>query len=114
MLPRHHPDRIRIAFDDHRLVAYAGLILPATLALRLGLPQLILQCLDLGNAPEDISIASSIGQTAPARSHHRLTIPWGSRLDALRLRARSRIPKARAMPWRSTLGDGCSSCLRRA
>ena len=24
MLPRHHPDRIRIAFDDHRLVANAG------------------------------------------------------------------------------------------
>ena len=51
MLPRHHPDRIRIAFDDHRLVANAGLILPATLALRLGLPQLVQQCLDLGNAP---------------------------------------------------------------
>ena len=44
MLPRHHPDRIRIAFDDHRLVANAGLILPATLALRLGLPQLVQQC----------------------------------------------------------------------
>ena len=28
MLPRHQPDRIRIAFDDHRLVANAGLILP--------------------------------------------------------------------------------------
>ena len=41
MLPRHQPDRIRIAFDDHRLVANAGLILPATLALRLGLPQLV-------------------------------------------------------------------------
>ena len=41
MLPRHQPDRIRIAFDDHRLVANAGLVLPATLALRL----------DLGNAP---------------------------------------------------------------
>ena len=39
MLPRNHPDRIQIAFDDHRLVANAGLILPATLALRLGLPQ---------------------------------------------------------------------------
>ena len=51
MLPRHNPDRIRIAFDDHRLVANAGLILPATLALRLGLPQLVQQCLDLGNAP---------------------------------------------------------------
>ena len=32
MLPRHHPDRIQIAFDDHRLVANAGLVLPATLA----------------------------------------------------------------------------------
>ena len=49
MLPRHHPDGIRIAFDDHRLVANAGLILPATLAL--GLPQLVQQPLDLGNAP---------------------------------------------------------------
>ena len=29
MLPRHQPDRIRIAFDDHRLVANAGLLLPA-------------------------------------------------------------------------------------
>ena len=36
MLPRHQPDRIRIAFDDHRLVNNAGLILPATLALHLG------------------------------------------------------------------------------
>ena len=37
MLPRNHPDRIRIAFDDHRLVANAGLLLPATLARHLGL-----------------------------------------------------------------------------
>ena len=50
MLPRHHPDRIRIAFDDHRLVANAGLMLPATLARRLGLPQLVEQHLDLGRA----------------------------------------------------------------
>ena len=51
MLPRHHPDRIHIAFDDHRLVANAGLILPATLALHLGLPQLVDRRLDLGDAP---------------------------------------------------------------
>ena len=38
MLPRTHPDRIHVAFDDHRLVANAELILPATLALYLGLP----------------------------------------------------------------------------
>ena len=50
MLPRHHLDRIRIAFDDHRLVANAGLILPATLALRLGLPRLVDRHLHLGNA----------------------------------------------------------------
>ena len=41
MLPLDHPDGIHIAFDDHRLVANAGLILPATLALHLGLPQLV-------------------------------------------------------------------------
>ena len=46
MLPRNHPDRIQIAFDDHRLVANAGLILPATLAPRLGLPQLLRKHLD--------------------------------------------------------------------
>ena len=51
MLPRKHPDRIRIAFDDHRLVANAGLILPATLARRLGLPELVHNHLDLGRAP---------------------------------------------------------------
>ena len=47
MLPRNHPDRIQIAFDDHRLVSNAGLILPSTLALHLGLPQLVDRHLDL-------------------------------------------------------------------
>ena len=31
MLPRNHLHRIQIAFDDHRLVNNAGLILPSTL-----------------------------------------------------------------------------------
>ena len=51
MLPRSQPDRIRIAFDDHRLVANAGLILPATLARCLGLSRLVDRHLDLGDAP---------------------------------------------------------------
>ena len=51
MLPRSSPDGIHIAFDDHRLVNNAGLILPATLAQHLGLPQLVRQRLDLGDAP---------------------------------------------------------------
>ena len=50
MLTLEHPDRIHVAFDDHRLVANAGLLLPASLALRLGLPQLVQMHLDLGAA----------------------------------------------------------------
>ena len=51
MLPLEHPDRIQIAFDDHRLVNNAGLLLPATLAQRVGLPELVDRHLDLGDAP---------------------------------------------------------------
>ena len=51
MLPQNNPDRIRIIFDDHRLVANAGLLLPATLALHLGLGELVDHHLDLGSAP---------------------------------------------------------------
>ena len=50
MLPRNHPDRIHIAFDERRLVNNAGLILPSTLALHLGLPQLVDRHLDLDHA----------------------------------------------------------------
>ena len=51
MLPQNNPDRTRIVFDDHRLVANAGLLLPATLAQHLGLRELVDRHLDLGGAP---------------------------------------------------------------
>ena len=51
MLPPNNPDRIRIVFDDHRLVANAGLLLSATLAQHLGLRELVDHHLDLGGAP---------------------------------------------------------------
>ena len=51
MLPRNGPDRIQIAFDDHCLIASAGLILPVTLAQRLGLGELVDNHVDLGDAP---------------------------------------------------------------
>ena len=51
MLPLEHPDRIHVAFDDHRLVANAGLLLPASLAMRLGLGELVNKHVDLGGAP---------------------------------------------------------------
>ena len=51
MLTSERPDRIQVAFDDPRLVANAGLLLPVTLAHRLGLGQLVDSHLDLGDAP---------------------------------------------------------------
>ena len=51
MLPCNDPDRIQVAFDDHRLVANAGLLLPVTLAHHLGLGELVDSCVDLGDAP---------------------------------------------------------------
>ena len=51
MLPRNHPDRIRGAFDDHCTVTNTGLILPVTLALRLGSADLVNRHFDLGEAP---------------------------------------------------------------
>ena len=51
MPPSEQPDRIQIAFDDHRLVANAGLLLPVTLAHHLGLGELVDRQVDLGRAP---------------------------------------------------------------
>ena len=51
MLPLEQPDRIHVVFDDHRLVANAGLLLPVTLAHRLGLGELVDNYVDLGDAP---------------------------------------------------------------
>ena len=39
MLPVGHADRIQVSFDDHRLVANAGLLLPVTLAQHLNQSQ---------------------------------------------------------------------------
>ena len=60
MLPPDHPDRIRITFDDHRLVNNAGLLLPATLDLHWGLPQLVDRHLDLGRAPGQANTGDKI------------------------------------------------------
>jgi hypothetical protein len=44
-------DQVEIAFDDQRSVASAGLLLPATLAQRLGIEQATDQLVDLGDRP---------------------------------------------------------------
>ena len=45
------PDRFVVAFDDERVVANAGVMLPALLAGRLGLQTLVDQTVDLGDRP---------------------------------------------------------------
>jgi hypothetical protein len=47
----YNPDEITVAFDDKRLVADAGLLLPATLAVGLGLRELLDTHVDLGEVP---------------------------------------------------------------
>ncbi len=49
MRSSHSLDRLDTAFDDDRLVADAGLLLPATLAQHVGLKALVDEHLDLGN-----------------------------------------------------------------
>ena len=86
MLPRNHPDRIQIAFDDHRLVANAGLILPATLGLRPGLPELVHNHLDLGRAPgrantgdKMMTLAATASTTPPCCAPGGPPAPWAAR-----------------------------------
>jgi Transposase DDE domain group 1 len=43
------PGRLGVAFDDERLVADAGIVLPATLAARLGIEALVDEAVDLGD-----------------------------------------------------------------
>ena len=62
MQPPEQPDRIHVAFDDHRLVGNAGLLLPITLVRRLGLGELVVNHVDLGDAP---GRANARGKTLP-------------------------------------------------
>jgi Transposase DDE domain group 1 len=44
-------DRLRVEFDEERAVANAGLLLPATLAMRLGIEQFVDETVDLSGRP---------------------------------------------------------------
>jgi hypothetical protein len=47
----HSPNRLVVVFDDDHAVANAGLLLPATLAQRLGIEAVVDQLVDLGGRP---------------------------------------------------------------
>jgi len=60
MRSSHSLDRLDTAFDDDRLVADAGLLLPATLAQHLGLKELVNEHLDLGKAPGRANVGDKV------------------------------------------------------
>ena len=97
MLPPSELDRIRIAFDDHRLVSNAGLILPVTLAQRLGLCELVgttltwegrpgranhkmltlvASALAGGDCIDDADVLRTGGTAAPSAAWSRRHPPW--------------------------------------
>jgi hypothetical protein len=51
MSSSHSSDRLVVAFDDTHAIANAGLLLPATLAERLGIETVVDQLVDLGGRP---------------------------------------------------------------
>ena len=51
ILPQNNPDCIRIARDDHRLLADTGPLLPVTFNQHLGLREVVDHHLDLGGVP---------------------------------------------------------------
>lgn len=59
MRSKHSLDRLEATFDDDRLVADAGLFLPATLAQQLGLRELVDAHLDLVPRPAERTSATS-------------------------------------------------------
>jgi hypothetical protein len=54
----HSPDGLVVGLDDEHAVANAGLVLPATLAQRLGIEQVVDQLVDLGDAPARTDLAA--------------------------------------------------------
>ena len=60
MRSSHSLDRLDTAFDDDRLVADAGLLLPATLAQHLGLKELVERHLDLGAKPGRANVGDKL------------------------------------------------------
>ena len=71
MRSSHSLDRLETAFDDDRLVANAGLLLPATLAQHLGLQQLVDAHLDLGAAPGRANVGDKLADPDRLRARGR-------------------------------------------
>ena len=96
----HSPDRLAVAFDDDHAVANAGLMLPATLAERLGIGRAVRRLVDLGDAPG----AANAGGKAMTLVHSMLAGgDWIDDADVLRAGATAQVLGHRVLAP-STLG----------
>ena len=88
MQSSHSLDRLKTSFDDERLVAHAGLLLPATLAAHLGLRELVDEHVDLGSAPGRANAGEKfltlvMSALARGRQHRLIYHPFGRALRPL-------------------------------
>ena len=84
----YNPDEIAVAFDEERLVADAGLLLPATLMVGLGLRELLDTHVDLGQAPG----GANVGDKAMTLIHSALAGgSWIDDCDRLRAGATGQV-----------------------
>src|SRR5713101_5387251 len=60
MRSSHSLDRLSATFDDHRLIDHAGLLLPATLALHVGLGELVDAHVNLGSAAGRANVGDKV------------------------------------------------------
>lgn len=89
--PSHTLDRLDVAFDGQGLVANAGLVLPATLAHHVGLPEPLRRYIRLGRvagaANPDVkaltAIASLLRRSRRSASHCRSCRGWRPGAGAL-------------------------------
>jgi Transposase DDE domain group 1 len=96
----HSPDQITVTFDHDHAVADAGLILAASLAEGLMLPELLDECVDLGGTPG----AANVGDKAMTLIHSALAGgEWIEDADRLRAGTTGRVLGHRVVAP-STLG----------
>ena len=99
MRSSHSLDRLETAFDDDRLVANAGLLLPATLAQHLGLQQLVDAHLDLGAAPGRANVGDKLLTLIASRSRAVTASTTPMRCARAGRPASSAAPSRPHRPW---------------
>ena len=103
----HTLDRLRVAFDEERLVANGGLLLPTTLAERIGVRDLVDELIDLGDVPGSANLGKKATTVTPRCS----PAPTASMMSMSCERGAPRRPWGIGWPRRRRWAPSCAcSC----